>query len=441
MCVPVQRVHRNTSGVITHIGGSTLGGVPWGLTVAEAAALQEARLFQWFVEVPHGERAWVWVKTSSSGNKYLTTSPDGISANNLDSLPDMPNPLSGVSPAYPLNIPGILTMSLMRVTSIAYSGSNTLTPLVTGSIEPDGDVQDFPKSGIFWRATPRWFYVDAVVPFPARYGVFLNSISMEQVPGGTLARRRALEAEGKGWWTLDFVLTRPDGSVNPDKPSRLTEVRLVINPGPSAWASRNFVLSIDSYSANPYCRNHGNGISFRVRKPTTPAVQQPATTVMPAVVGQRLDQALNALWALGLKRAVILGPTAVSSELNVVAQVPAAGTVVKLTGSVTLTTALANPQPGTSKLRISNQSNRGRAVDIWLFDMSTGSWRKETTVAYQAQTEVGFDDGHLYQLAAIDATLLNCRSGRPDDASCIYAAPQAVFLGDEDGAVGGWQIT
>ena len=83
-----------------------------------------------------------------------------------------------------------------------------------------------------------------------------------------------------------------------------------VNPGPSAWATRNFVLSIDAYSANPYCRNHGSGISFRVRKPTTPAVQQPATTVMPAMVCHRLDQALNALWALGLKRAVILGPTA-----------------------------------------------------------------------------------------------------------------------------------
>jgi hypothetical protein len=283
--------------------------------------------------------------------------------------------------------------------------------------------------------------VDAVVPFPARYGIFLNGLSIERVSGDDLARRHALEASGKGWWTLDFVLTRSDGSIDPDKPSRLTEVKLVINPGSSVWSSSNFVVSIDTHSTNPYCRNHGNGISFRVRKPTTPAVQQPATTVMPSVVGERLDLALNVLWALGLKRAVILGPTAVSSELNVVSQAPAAGTVIKLINSVTLTTELANPQPGTSKLHINNQSNRGRAVDIWLFDMSTGSWRKATTIAYQAQKEVEFEDGHLYQVAAVDATLLNCRSGRPDDASCIYAAPQAVFLGDEDGAVGGWQIT
>src|SRR5437660_318165 len=117
MCVPIQRVHRDSAGVLTHIGGSTQDGHPWGLTVAEAVALIEARLYQFFVEVPAGQRVGVLVKTSSAGKKFLTTSPDGIAPNNLDSLPDLPNPLAGVEPPFPLNIPGPLTAGLMSITS------------------------------------------------------------------------------------------------------------------------------------------------------------------------------------------------------------------------------------------------------------------------------------------------------------------------------------
>ena len=80
MCVPIQRVHRDSAGVLTHVGGSTWNGVPWGLTVAEAVALQESRMYSFFVEVPAGQMVDVLVKTSSAGKKYLTTSPDGIAA-------------------------------------------------------------------------------------------------------------------------------------------------------------------------------------------------------------------------------------------------------------------------------------------------------------------------------------------------------------------------
>jgi hypothetical protein len=441
MCVPIQRVHRDSTGVLTHIGGSTLNGMPWGLTIAEAAALQEARLFEWFVEVPTGERVSVWVKSSSSGNKYLTTSPDGVMANNLDSLPNMPNPLAGTPPPYPLSIPGPLTASLMRVSSIGYSGNNTLTPLSVGTLLPSATVHEFSKTGAFWRATPRWFYVNAVVPFPAHYGVSLNSLGMEKVSGDNIVRRRELESAGKGWWTLDFVLTRPDGSIDPSKPSRLTEVKVVINPGSRAWAAQNFALSLNAFSANPYCPSHGSGVVFCVRKPAAPSPQPPATTTMPSVTGQRLDIALNTLYGLGLSRVFIFGPVAVSTDLNVAAQNPAAGAVLKLTDSVTLTTSLATPQTGTNKIRINNQSNRAHAVDIWLFDMTTGSWDKKTTVAYQTQEEVELQEGHLFQIAATDATLLNCRSGRPDEISCVYASPQGIFVGDDNGAVIPWQIT
>src|SRR5439155_16924506 len=89
MCVPILRVHRDSAGVLTHIGGSTWEGIPWGLTIAEAVALIKARLYSFFVEVPTGKRVDVFVKTSSAGRRYLTTSPNDLAPNNLDSLPDM----------------------------------------------------------------------------------------------------------------------------------------------------------------------------------------------------------------------------------------------------------------------------------------------------------------------------------------------------------------
>ena len=35
MCVPIQRIHRDSTGLLTHIGGSTSDGVPWGLTAPQ----------------------------------------------------------------------------------------------------------------------------------------------------------------------------------------------------------------------------------------------------------------------------------------------------------------------------------------------------------------------------------------------------------------------
>ena len=136
MCVPIQRVSHDSANVVTFISSSTQDGRPWGANVAEAVALIEARLYEFFVEVPARQRVGVLVKTLPAGKKFLTTSPDGIAANNLDSLPDMPNPLASVEPPFPLNIPGPLTISLMKVTSIGYSGNNTLTALTTSSLKP-----------------------------------------------------------------------------------------------------------------------------------------------------------------------------------------------------------------------------------------------------------------------------------------------------------------
>lgn len=455
MCVPIQRIHRDSVGVLTHVGGSTSNGVPWGLTVAEAAALQESSMFSFFVEVPVGQMVGVYVKTSPAGKKYMTTSGDGVAANNLDSLPNMPNPLAGVEPPFPLNIPGTLTTHLMSITSISYSGNNILTPLATTTLKPGGAITEFTRPSTFWTQNPRWFWLNAIVPFPAEIMVYQNGLSLERVPGDAPARRYTLEAAGKGWWTLDYVLTKPDGIIDPTKPTRLTEIKVVIRPGSSAWSQKNCQLSLAAYSINPNCyihppggnwgwNLHGSSVDFRVLKPAAPPPPQPPpTTKMPSLVGLRLDKAFKILFDLGLTIVHVNNPTGVitNSDLQVSFQGPPPNTDVKLTEPVGLTVVLATAQIGTKKIVVSNQSNRAKPMDMWLFDYGTGNWDKKTTVAYQAQTEVVLTNGHTYLIAAVDSTLSNCNAGRPDEISCVYSAPQGNFVGDNNGRVVPWQIT
>jgi len=441
MCVPIQRVHRDTAGVLTHIGGSTQGGVPWGLTISEAMALYEARLFSFFVEVPAGQRVSVLVKTSPAGKKYLTTSPDGVAPNNLDSLPDMPNPIAGVEPPFPLSIPGTLTTGLMSITSISYSGNQQLNPIAMAGPRTAGTVTQFNPPTSMWSQQPRWFYLDAIVPFPAAYMVFLKGYNLERVPNDAPARRRALEQAGKGWWTLEIVLTKADGTIDPSKPTRLTEIKAVIRPGSNAWASRDFTLALFAFSINPYCGSGGSSVSIRFKKPQAPPPPPPPSTVtLPSVVGQTLDKAVNTLYGLGLTDIRWISKSIYMKDEKVDSQDPVAGTVVELGQPIFLRVSLVTAQAGVKTIVVSNQSNRAKPMDLWLFDYNNGTWNKKGNVAYQGVTNVGLTDGHTYVLAAVDPTMLNCRTGRPDEAPCVYQSTWGSFLGDSSGIIAPWQI-
>src|SRR5438876_72349 len=108
MCVPILNVHRDQAGDITHIGGSTPDGRPWGLTLSEAISRIQLHVYDFVVTVPIGFTVPVVVRTRPNGRNYLTTSPDGVLANNLDNLPMIQTPLAGVDPPYPLSIPDLL---------------------------------------------------------------------------------------------------------------------------------------------------------------------------------------------------------------------------------------------------------------------------------------------------------------------------------------------
>jgi hypothetical protein len=95
--VPIQWVSRDSNGTITHVGGSSTRGVVWGLDKTDATSLIEQQLWEFFVEVA-GARVPVFAVTRG-GSKFLTTSPDGLGANNLDNLAMNPQPVAECCPS------------------------------------------------------------------------------------------------------------------------------------------------------------------------------------------------------------------------------------------------------------------------------------------------------------------------------------------------------
>jgi len=74
---------------ITHIGGVNGDGTRWRLTQEDAIAGIESGKWEFWV-AGNPKSAWVIVRTSQHGNKYLTTEADGETQDNLLSLPECP---------------------------------------------------------------------------------------------------------------------------------------------------------------------------------------------------------------------------------------------------------------------------------------------------------------------------------------------------------------
>jgi hypothetical protein len=239
----------------------------------------------------------------------------------------------------------------------------------------------------------------------------------------------------------DELFAKLDRTIDPTKPSRLTEIKVIIRPGMNEWVQENFSLGLGVYSINAYSLGGGSFISFRIRNRPALITASPTTTTLPSVVGQRLNTALRTLWGLGLKNIFNLGPVAMSADPNVDSQSPNAGTVVQLPDSVYLSISLAVAQTGVKQIAVSNNSNRTKSLDLWLYDYSTGNWNNKGSVAYKGQANVDLIDGPIHALAAGDPILLNCRNGRPEDSDCVYQTTQGSYVGDSNGLVVPWPIT
>ena len=73
---------------ITHVGGpSPDGGGRWKDTVANVVGLIEGKKHRFYTREGDAS-AWVGVRTSAAGNKFLQTYADGVWKDNLLALPE-----------------------------------------------------------------------------------------------------------------------------------------------------------------------------------------------------------------------------------------------------------------------------------------------------------------------------------------------------------------
>ncbi len=74
---------------IINVGGFNNDGTRFKITQPKAIELIESRQFQFYVNV-NSREVDVIVSTSAAGNKYIKTTSDGDSPNNLLNLPECP---------------------------------------------------------------------------------------------------------------------------------------------------------------------------------------------------------------------------------------------------------------------------------------------------------------------------------------------------------------
>lgn len=444
MCVPVQWVGKDGSGRITHLGGADGRGVAWGITAAEAIEAIASKQWDFYTEV--AGRVALVVAVGTGANRHLATTPDGMTANNLDALPVEPRPLAGVWPQFPLSLPGLSAMTLARITRVQYTlGGGQHRTLFSGDLGAGG-FREFEVPSSFFGGEPKVLRFDVMVPFPSAVSVF-DPIVLTQVFGSDgPAARRNLEDAGRGWWQLDYVLTDEQGRPDPTKPERITPAVLTVRPRREEWRKRRLGIGFACSTLNVNCyfgsgRPGGPAVGIVVKEAAAPPpTSPPATVTVPNVVGQRLDLALATLHGAGFK-VTVLGPADVSTNLEVESQSLTAGSSVKRGSGIIVTTRQIVAPTGVKRLEMQNVSNRQHALDIWLFDYTAGGWEKKTTIAYGATGSVDFEDGHVFAVAAVDPTMPYCGMDSPEDPDCVYSAATRQFPGDDDGVTLGWVIT
>jgi hypothetical protein len=134
-----------------------------------------------------------------------------------------------------------------------------------------------------------------------------------------------------------------------------------------------------------------------------------------------MTQAANALQRAGLKVGIVANPTNEirSDYLKLTGQTPNAGARVTADSSVDLVvTAIPQPITGFSAVTISNQNTDQRPLELYLIDLGTGQSSDMGAVAYGSHSSLSLQDGHVYELVALDTGLIGCTGKDPTIADC-----------------------
>jgi PASTA domain len=167
---------------------------------------------------------------------------------------------------------------------------------------------------------------------------------------------------------------------------------------------------------------------------------------VPNVTNLLLSEASTSLRASRLRTGVVYNSTneVRTDHLRVTHQDPDPGSQVNENSSVAMSVDALSPSPGVKDVFLFNCSRDKRAVAIWLFDSTSGSWKSESTLPAQygssgacpelgaMPTHLALESGHGYFVVAVDSQLNNCNSAMPDEASCQRWSWAGV--GDDNGA-------
>jgi PASTA domain-containing protein len=154
-----------------------------------------------------------------------------------------------------------------------------------------------------------------------------------------------------------------------------------------------------------------------------------STAVVPNVVGQTLQAAVQILHQAGLQQGTVSGATGFS--LMVVSQSPAAGTRVNSGSSVNLVVTAA--QNGVSSATLTNDLPDDQSVYVWLYDGSTGAWSQQNNdnlLAPGYSVTINFSTQATYTVYAVNPAWCS-GDNDPSNPNCVPW--QNAFTGNPQG--------
>lgn len=443
MAVPVHFAARDRNGRITHLGGVGPNATTWQLTAAEVVTAIDSGEWLFLTQGPADRIALVQVRRNTNvPDPWLQSIPDGTQVNNLDALPPIVSPMGGAWPTSPMNYPSVVKRDVLRVqrarVRLPTGGTQERRVRQSVRVDPHGLLPLIDMTGVD-RARSTRLPIDIRLPFPAGY--FVNVLG----DNGGISNLVHNGPGSEGWFTWAPGPSFFDNA----GPHRIAEIRVVCAVPRWAWDQPAFTIEIGYISINPYAREllRATPVVSQLIRFTNigPALSQPPAAppavAVPDCVGRTLQAAGTLVTAAGLRYQsfaadLLDGPP--HTDWIVATQTPAPGTTTPVGKVIQLYARPTSPSqtvPGVKTVRVHNQYQQARPLQVWSRDLTAGTWTDEGQADFGGTpVTVDLADGHIHALFYADYALNSCRpaSGYPPDL-CVYRGPDGPAIGDDDG--------